>query len=265
MVKKIFAKTYLYLILLLLYAPLLLLFVFSFTESVAIGEWTGFTLKLFGKIFNGSYSEQIGDALLNTLIIGLSSSFFALVFGTLAAIGIHNMDSRRRRIISTVGKTTIINAEIITAFCFMLLFAMINLRRGYVTVILAHTTFCIPYVLLSVLPKLKQMNKHTYEAAIDLGATPLQAMTKVIIPEILPGMISGFILAFTISIDDFVITQFTIGEFYTLSTFIYNAAGGKRPLPPELRALSVIIFVTVLAILFVVNKRATAANRTKDI
>lgn len=257
MVKKIFAQGYLYIILLLMYAPLLLLFLFSFTESVAIGEWTGFTFKLYGRIFTGRYSTQIGEALLNTLLIGLASSLLALVLGTLGAIGVHNMNSRNRQLISTTGKITMINAEIITAFCFMLLFAMIGMRRGYLTVILAHTTFCTPYVLLSVLPKLKQMNKNTYEAAIDLGATPIQAMTKVIIPEILPGMISGFILAFTISIDDFVITQFTIGEFDTLSTFIYNAAGGKRPLPAELRALSVIIFITVLAILFVVNRRAS--------
>ncbi len=266
MVKKILAKSYIFLILLLLYAPLLLLFVFSFNTSITIGSWQGnFTFELYRDLFTGRYSAQIGDALLNTLIIAVASSLLSVVLGTLAAIGISNMRKGPKAFLNTLSRIPVMNAEIVSALCFMLFFALIRVQTGYLTVILAHTTFCTPYVLLSVQPKLQQMNKFSYEAAIDLGATPFQALRKVILPEIMPGIVSGGILAFTLSLDDFVITQFTISEFETLSTFIYNTAGGKKPLPPELRALAVLIFVTVLLILFAVNRMSAKSAKAKEV
>ncbi len=263
--KKVLAKSYVFIILILLYAPLLLLFVFSFNSSLTIGSWTGgVTFELYRNLFTGRYASQIGEALTNTLIISVASSLLSVVLGTLAAIGIQYMRPKAKSLLNTLSRIPLMNAEIVSALCFMLFFSLIHLQTGYLTVILAHTTFCTPYVLLNVQPKLQQMNKHTYEAAVDLGATPLQAMRKVVLPEIMPGIISGGILAFTVSIDDFVITQFTIGEFETLATFIYNTAGGKKPLPPELRALSVLIFVTVLLILFAVNRFSAKAQRAKE-
>jgi spermidine/putrescine transport system permease protein len=253
--KKYAAKIYLIIILLLLYLPLMWIFVFSFTESVSVGKWTsGFTLKVYATLFNGNYTEQILSALLNTLIIGLSATVLATIIGTLGAIGIFNMKKRSKQIYTNVNRIPLLDAEIITALSLVLLFLLFGIPNGYTTVILAHTAFCIPYVVLNVLPKLKQMNPNTYEAALDLGATPAKAMTKIILPQIRGGIISGAIMAFTLSIDDFVITSYLKQSFDTLSTFIYNTAGGKRPLPPEVRALSSLMFLAVLLLLYFLNR-----------
>ncbi len=197
------------------------------------------------------------NALINTITIALLAAAASTLLGSVAAIGIFNLKSRSRKAISFVNSIPILNGDIITGISLFLLFVSLGITQGYTTVVLAHITFCTPYVVLSVLPRLKQMNPNIYEAALDLGATPMQALWKVIVPEIRPGMISGFMLALTLSIDDFAVTVFTIGNqgLETLSTYIY-ADARKGGLTPELRPLSAIIFVVVLALLVVINYRA---------
>ena len=197
------------------------------------------------------------NALINTITIALLAATASTLLGSIAAIGIFNLKARSRKAIGFVNSIPILNGDIITGISLFLLFVSLGITQGYTTVVLAHITFCTPYVVLSVLPRLKQMNPNIYEAALDLGATPMQALRKVIIPEIRPGMISGFMLALTLSIDDFAVTVFTIGNqgLETLSTYIY-ADARKGGLTPELRPLSAIIFVVVLALLIVINYRA---------
>ena len=204
------------------------------------------------------------NALINTITIALLAATASTLLGSVAAIGIFNLKSRSRKAISFVNSIPILNGDIITGISLFLLFVSLGITQGYTTVVLAHITFCTPYVVLSVLPRLKQMNPNIYEAALDLGATPMQAVWKVIIPEIRPGMISGFMLALTLSIDDFAVTVFTIGNqgLETLSTYIY-ADARKGGLTPELRPLSAIIFVVVLALLVVINYRA-GKTKKKD-
>jgi spermidine/putrescine transport system permease protein len=197
------------------------------------------------------------DAIKNTLTIALLAAIASTLLGSLAAIGIFNMRGRKKQAINFLNDIPILNPDIITGISLFLLFVSLGISQGYTTVVLAHIAFCTPYVVLSVMPRLVQMNPNIYEAALDLGATPMQAMRRVILPEIRPGMISGFILAFTLSIDDFAVTIFTNGTdgLETLSTFIY-ADARKGGLTPELRALSTIILVVVLILLLVVNYRA---------
>ena len=204
------------------------------------------------------------NALINTITIALLAATASTLLGSIAAIGIFNLKSRSRKAIGFVNNIPILNGDIITGISLFLLFVSLGITQGYTTVVLAHITFCTPYVVLSVLPRLKQMNPNIYEAALDLGATPMQALWKVIIPEIRPGMISGFMLALTLSIDDFAVTVFTIGNqgLETLSTYIY-ADARKGGLTPELRPLSAIIFVVVLALLVVINYRA-GKTKKKD-
>ncbi len=201
-------------------------------------------------------------SLINTITIALLAATVSTLLGSVAAIGIFNLKSRSRKAIGFVNSIPILNGDIITGISLFLLFVSLGITQGYTTVVLAHITFCTPYVVLSVLPRLKQMNPNIYEAALDLGATPMQALWKVIVPEIRPGMISGFMLALTLSIDDFAVTVFTIGNqgLETLSTYIY-ADARKGGLTPELRPLSAIIFVVVLALLIVINYRAGKAKK----
>ena len=257
MVKKILAKGYLWLLLLLLYAPIVIIVIYSFTEAKVLGNWTGFSTKLYTSLFHTGSHHSLVNALLNTISIALIAATASTLLGSIAAIGIFNLKARSQKAIGLVNSIPILNGDIITGISLFLLFVSLGISQGYTTVVLAHITFCTPYVVLSVLPRLKQMNSNIYEAALDLGATPIQALRKVIIPEIRPGMISGFILAVTLSIDDFAVTIFTIGNegLETLSTYIY-ADARKGGLTPELRPLSTIIFVTVLILLIIINKRA---------
>ena len=197
------------------------------------------------------------NALVNTLSIAFIAATVSTLLGSITAIGIFNLRPRARKAISFVNNIPILNGDIIIGISLFLLFVSLGIPQGYTTVVLAHITFCTPYVVLSVLPRLKQMNPNIYEAALDLGATPMQALRKVIVPEILPGMISGFMLAVTLSIDDFAVTVFTIGNegLETLSTYIY-ADARKGGLTPELRKISTIIFVLVLVLLVIINRRA---------
>lgn len=262
---RIFCVGYLWVLLLLLYSPIIIIMVFSFTRSKVMGNWTGFSMQLYRNLFVEGTHHSLSAALINTLTIALLTGVVSTLLGTVTAIGIHNLRSRARRAITFVNNIPILNGDIIIGISLFLLFVSLGIPQGYTTVVLAHISFCTPYVILSVLPRLKQMNPNMYEAAIDLGATPMQALRKIIVPEILPGMISGFMLAVTLSIDDFAITVFTIGNegLETLSTYIY-ADARKGGLTPELRPLSTIIFVLVLVLLILINRRSGRQNVVKQ-
>ena len=208
MVGKFFKKFYMSIIFLFLYAPIAVLMIYSFNDSRSRGSWGGFTLKWYKQLFQ---DRQIMSALYNTILIAVLSSIIATVIGTAAAIGIHNMKKLPKRLVMNLTYLPVLNPDIITGISLMLLFIFMNMKLGFFTMLLAHITFNIPYVILSVLPKLKQLNKHLYEAALDLGATPWYAFRQVILPELMPGIITGCLLAFTLSIDDFVISFFTTG------------------------------------------------------
>ena len=266
--KKFLARTYIWILLILLYAPILFIAVFSFTESRVLGNWTGFSLDLYGNLFSGGMngSGSLLSAIENTLIIALVAAAVSTLIGTIAAVGIFNLRGRKRQAMNFLNNIPMINPDIITGVSLFLLFVFLHVTQGYVTVTLAHITFCIPYVVLSVMPRLSQMNPNIYEAALDLGATPAQALRKVLVPQLRPGMVSGFILAFTMSLDDFAVTFFTRGTvgLDTLSTYIYTDAR-KGGLTPELRPLMTLIFLVVFILLIVINvrqaKRANSSNK----
>ena len=225
--------------------------VYSFNASRSRGVWGGFTLDWYVELFR---DRAIMSSLYSTLIIGISSAVIATIIGTLAAMGIHNSRGWQKRLVMNVTYLPVLNPEIVTAISLMILFVFAKIRLGYVTLLLAHITFNIPYVILSVLPKLRQLNKHLYEAALDLGATPAQALWKVILPEIMPGIVTGFLLAFTLSIDDFVISFFTTGSgVSTLSITIYSMS--RQGIRPTINALSTVMFTFVLVLLVIVNVR----------
>ena len=257
-IKKVLAKSYLGLVLLMLYLPIIFIAIFSFTTAKSLGNWTGFTFQLYENLFTGANSSSVAllSALKNTILIALMASTVSTVLGTLAAIGIYNMRGRAKRTIQFLNNVPMLNPDIITGVSLFLLFVFLHVSTGYVTVVLAHITFCTPYVVLNVLPRLTQLNPNIYEAALDLGATPSQALSKVLIPQLRPGMVSGFILAFTMSLDDFAVTYFTAGSsgLETLSTYIY-ADARKGGLTPELKPMMTIIFLIVLLVLFFVNFR----------
>jgi spermidine/putrescine transport system permease protein len=267
--KRFFAQCYIWLLLIILYAPIVFIAVFSFTESKVLGNWTGFSTKLYSNLFTGDM-QGTGSLMLaieNTLIIALIAAVVSTLLGSVAAIGIHNMRGKTKQAITLLNNIPMLNPDIITGVSLFLLFVFLHISQGYLTVILAHITFCTPYVVLNVLPKLTQMNPNVYEAALDLGATPFQALRKVLIPLLKPGMISGFIMAFTMSLDDFAVTFFTRGTIGldTLSTYIYTDAR-KGGLTPELRPLITLLFVGILILLIVINIRQirnTGNNESK--
>jgi len=263
--KKVLAKAYIAVLLIMLYAPIIFIAVFSFTESKILGNWTGFSFQLYKNIFSAGDDGQnmLLMAVKNTLVIAFVAAAVSTLLGTVAAIGIHNLRGYKKRTLNFVNSVPMINPDIITGVSLFLLFVFLHFSQGYLTVILAHITFCTPYVVLSVMPKLTQMNPNIYEAALDLGATPTQALRKVMFPELKPGMISGFILAFTMSLDDFAVTFFTRGTIGldTLSTYIYSDAR-KGGLTPELRPLMTLIFLLVLVLLVVINLRNTKQNKS---
>lgn len=242
-------KIYIALIFIFLYAPIATLIVLSFNASKTRAKWGGFSLKWYAKLFQ---NEEIMQALWNTLAIAFLSALIATVIGTIACISMQSMKKHSRSLIMGVTNIPMLNADIVTGISFMLLFISLGIRFGFGTILLSHITFNIPYVILSVMPRMKQLNPSTYEAALDLGASHLQAFFKVVFPDILPGIFSGFLMAFTMSLDDFIITHFTKGPgIDTLSTELYSQV--KKGIKPEMYALSTIIFVTVLILLLLVN------------
>ena len=250
------SQLYLWLLLLVLYAPIALIAVFSFTESKILGNWTGFSMGLYTNLFTGQADAGLNSAIWYTVIIALVAAVCSTILGTLAAIGIYNMRARQRKVVSLMNSVPMINPDIITGISLFLLFVALGVSQGLATVCIAHVVFCTPYVVLSVLPRLSRMNPNTYEAALDLGATPAQALRMVMLPELWPGMLSGFILALTLSVDDFGVTFFTKGSggLETLSTFIYSDAR-KGGLTPELRPLFTIILLVMLTALIIINIR----------
>ncbi|NLL43364.1 MAG: ABC transporter permease [Firmicutes bacterium] len=250
-------RSYIYLVFAFLYMPIAVLMVYSFNDSRSRGMWGGFTLRWYVELFQ---DRTIMSSLYSTLFIGVTSAVIATIIGTLAAIGIHNSRGIQKKLIMNVTYLPVLNPEIVTAISLMILFVFTKVRLGYLTLLLSHITFNIPYVILSVLPKLRQLNKHLYEAALDLGCTPAGALWKVIIPEIMPGIITGLLLAFTLSIDDFVISFFTTGSgVSTLSITIYSMA--RRGINPKINALSTIMFTFVLLLLIIVNIRQAREQR----
>ena len=255
--KKFFAKSYIWLLLAMLYAPIIIIAIYSFTEAKVLGNWTGFSLELYKNVFGGGLNSSLMKAIQNTLSIGILAALLSTMLGTVSAIGIHNLYGRKRKVMTFLNDIPMLNPDIITGISLFILFIAVGVSQGYTTILIAHVSFCTPYVILSILPKLRQIPANTYEAALDLGATPSQAMRKIIIPQIKPGIISGFILAFTLSIDDFAVTLFTKGNggIETLSTYIY-ADARKGGLTPEIRPIMTLIFITVLILLIIINIRS---------
>ena len=242
-------RIYLFLMVLFLYLPIFVLIVASFNDSKILGKWNGFTLEWYKQLFDNA---SIMNALRTTIVLALLASIIATVLGTLACITISKMKKSTKSIVVGITNIPMLNAEIVTALAFMLLFVGLGISLSFSTVLIAHVTFCIPYVVLNVLPKVSQMDNNMYEAALDLGATPFQAFYKVTLPEIMPGILSGFLMSFTMSIDDFIITHFTRGSgIDTLSTKIYTEV--RKGIKPEMYALSTLLFVTVFVLLFLVN------------
>ena len=253
---KILKRAYLAIILLFLYVPIAVLIFQSFNAGVSRAKWEGFSLRWYAQLFQ---SPNIMEALYVTISIALLASMFSTLLGTMAAIGIHAMSKRPQGLMMTMTNIPMTMPDIVTGISLMLLFIFTKVERGYVTMLLAHITFNTPYVVLSVLPKLKEMNSFSYEAALDLGATPGYALRKVILPAIRPGVITGAILAFTLSLDDFTISYFTTSPLVqNLSTLIYSEA--RKGIKPTMNALSALMFVALLILLLVVNRRTAESK-----
>ncbi len=251
MIKKIFRNLYIFIIMLFLYLPILFLMVFSFNEGKYSGNFTGFSLKWYQELFA---NKMILSSLYTTITIAILSSIMATVIGTVGAYSIYKMKKKHSRFWLSVNNIPLLNPDIVTGVSFMALFSMVKFKMGYSTMLIAHIAFCIPYVVLSVLPKLRQMPKDIFDAALDLGATPVQAFIKVLIPEIVPGIITGALISFTLSIDDFVISFFTTGNgVNNLSIAIFSMA--RRGISPTINALSTILFVFVMGLLLIINFR----------
>ena len=269
---------YLGFMLLFLYLPIIYLIVFSFNDFTVgagrrvsysnLGRWNGFTFANYGTLFKG----DAGSSLLLTLEIAVASSIIATIIGTAAAIGINSMRKRARNVVVSVSQLPMVNPDLVTGITFMMMFAFVNgalSRMGvaqindFVKLLIAHISFSIPYVIFSVLPRLKQSSDLLYEAALDLGCSPIQALLKAVIPDIMPGISSGFIMALTMSLDDFVVSYFVADRIQPLSVYIYsNTAHGAKGVNP---ALATIIFIPLVALLLVVNLRRLAKEREYEI
>lgn len=268
---------YLGFMLLFLYLPIIYLIVFSFNDFTTgsgrrisysnLGKWNGCTLANYGTVFSG----DAGSSLLLTLEIALVSSVIATVIGTAAAIGINSMRKRPRNVVVNVSQLPMVNPDLVTGITFMMLFAFVNglLSKigfqisDFAKLLIAHISFSIPYVIFSVLPRLKQSSDLLYEAALDLGCSPIQALLKAVIPDIMPGISSGFIMALTMSLDDFVVSYFVADRIQPLSVYIYsNTAHGAKGVNP---ALATIIFIPLVSLLLIVNLRRLAKEREYEI
>lgn len=276
MVKKVLAYSYVYLILLLMYVPILVLIVFSFTNATYIGTWNGFSFDLYAALFE---SEEIMAAIGNTVIIAVISAVCSTILGTLGAVGGHYLKRKGRAVLENINQIPVVNAEIVMALSLVVMFVFIgnmifagqNLFSFW-TLLAGHIVISAPFVYLNVKPKLLQMDPSLYEAALDLGCAPRQALYKVVLPEILPGIFSGFMLAITLSLDDFIVTAFTRGSgllsgannIETISTLV-QAKIKKGPIPPEMRALTTIIFLIVLLVVIGITIYRNKGSRYKNL
>ena len=254
-VLKRFSYVYSVFIFLFLYAPIVVLIIFSFNANKSRAKWGGFTLDWYRELFRDT---EIMQALTTTLTVAVLSSLIAVILGTMAAVGIHAMRRKLKKVYLNVTYLPMLNADIVTGVSLLLIFTAL----GYASLLVAHVTFNLPYVIFSVMPKLNQLDPNLYEAAMDLGAPPAKAFRKVVLPEISPGIVTGLLLAFTMSIDDFVISFFTAGSgVSTLSIVIYSMA--RRGIKPEINALSALMFVTVLTLLLIINLRSTKDEKRR--
>lgn len=256
-IKKVMAKSYMWLILLVMYLPILVLIIYSFTTSDQLGVWTGFSFDLYKDLIN---NKSLVLATRNTFIIAIVSAIASTLLGTLGAIGSFYSSRRTRKIIETTTQLPVVNAEIVMALSLAIVFKTLNTSYSFATLLIGHMVLTIAFVYLNVKPKLVQMDPNIYEAALDLGSNPWHALFKVVIPEILPGIFSGFLISMTLSLDDFVITQYLKEpSFETISTYIQKIVA-KHPIPPEVRALSTLLIVAVFSVVIGVtvynNKKA---------
>ena len=252
---KTFRTLWMALILLFLYAPILIMIALSFNASVSRSQWTHFTLEWYVKLF---HDPAILSALKTTIEVAVIATIVSTIIGTLGAIGIHSMNSGMAAVLIDVSYLPMTTPDIVTGVSLMLMYLFCHVPLGKWTMIFAHIAFDIPYVLFSVMPKLRQMNPNLYEAALDLGCSPLQALYKVILPEISPGIVTGALLAFTMSLDDFVISYFTSNTDQNLAMIVYSAA--RRGVEPTMYALSTLMFVAIMALLLAVNRRSGLEN-----
>ena len=264
---KLLSRLYMVLIFVFLYAPLLIMVLFSFNEANSLSNFTGFSLRWYEELFQ---SEEVLDVLSNTLILALLSAAIATVVGTAAAVGIEKMRTRwLKTAVNTVSNMPMMNPDIVTGISMALLFAfamkLFHMESifGFWTVLIAHVTFNLPYVILSVVPKIRQMDRFLPEAALDLGCTPMQSFFKVELPAILPGVLSGFVMALTLSLDDFVISYFnTDGDVQTLPIYIFGMT--KRTVTPDIYSLSTLLFAGVLLLLILSNLMQSHAERKEQ-
>ncbi len=260
---KAVSKIYMTLLLLFLYAPIVVMIVYSFNASESTSVFTGFSLKWYGELFR---DRETIRALVNSLIIAVLSAVISTILGTAAAVGINAMNSRMRKTVNMITNIPMMNPDIVTGVSMMLLFVFAGRIFGIVdilgfwTMLIAHITFNLPYVILSVLPSLRRTDRHLSEAAQDLGCTTFSAFFRVVLPSIMPGIITGMLMAFTLSIDDFVISYFTSGPtFQTLPLRIYSMT--KRRVTPDINALSTIMFVAILFLLILINVREAREDK----
>ncbi len=275
LIKKIFAQIYIWLLLLIMYAPILVLVVFSFTNTDVLGTWNGFTFELYANLFK---NEDIMKAVGNTLIIALVSSSIATILGTLGAIGVYESKKHTKRTMEMANQIPVVTPEIVIALSLTVMFVFLrqylfkNLAFSFWTLLIGHLVLSTPFVYLNVKPKLEQMDPALYEAALDLGCSPTKALFKATLPEIAPGILSGFLIAITLSLDDFIVTAFTAGpgllngasKISTISTYVQGVIK-KHPLPPELRALCTLIFLAVVLVVFalILLNRKSKGNKGK--
>lgn len=254
----IFSKIYIWLVLAFMQLPIIILMVYSFNKSTSKTKWGGFSLKWYGELFK---DINIMDALWVTLGCGLLAALIATIIGTLAAIGLNSMKRRMHTLTLNVAYLPMLNAEIVTGISLFLLYNLIKMELGFGTLLISHITFCLPYVILSVMPKVRQFEYSRYEAAIDLGATPAYAIYKIMLPELAPGIISGFVLSMTLSIDDFVISKFTTDNgVQNLSMLIFTSKSSMGGTYQKINALSTIMYAVVLLILIINNVRNRKSN-----
>jgi len=273
LIKKIFGQAYLWILLAIMYAPIFVLIVFSFTDTDVLGQWNGFTFDLYAQLFrNADIMRAVG----NTIIIALVSSAIATILGTIGAVGVYESRRHTKRVIEFANQIPVVTPEIVLALALTVMFVFArehlfpNFAFSFWTLLAGHLVLSTPFVYLNVKPKLEQMDPALYEAALDLGCNPRQALLKATLPEIAPGVLSGFLIAITLSLDDFIVTAFTAGpgllngasRISTISTYVQGVIK-KHPLPPELRALCTLIFLVVLLVvvgLIFVNRKKTLAT-----
>ncbi len=259
MIKWLIKNIYMFLMFAFLYAPVVVLIVFSFNKAKSRAVWGGFTLDWYWKFL---HNDEILSALQITLVVALVSALVSTLIATVTCLGLNAMRRKLRNVIMTITYIPNVSPDLVTGIALMLLFFFLGMHTGFSTLLLAHIAFNIPYAILSISPKLKQLDKNVYEAALDLGCKPHQAIMRVILPEIMPGIVTALILTFTLSIDDFVISYFTAGnQISTLAITIYSMA--RKSVNPQINALSTLLFVCVLTLLLIVNARSNRDLRKK--